>query len=240
MRLDRLESLKRAFGPKEQAALPPLLQQLGRARFPDATSLVRFHEALLFYRAYPPNPDVLQVADELLQLIPKKIAQLRRAGVDLTPLEEPDVSGIAGTAFSALFTYDITRWLAEHYSREVEIDWDGYDAALLGPLLRRLHPFANEDLLVEANIPYMDWFRAAKRGRGSDLRWLLSQIDNAELFERASIFVSWKLGDGGATRTNGRLPGRRKFFYHDSPLIRRADVSLARTSFNRRSSQSKS
>ena len=29
------------------------------------------------------------------------------------------------------------------------------------------------------------------------------------------------------TRTNGRLPGRRKYFYHASPLIRRADVSLA-------------
>ena len=128
--------------------------------------------------------------------MPKKIAQLRRAGVDLTPFEEPDVSGIAGTAFSALFTYDITRWLAEHHPKAVEIDWDGYDAALLGPLLGRLHPFADEDLLVEANIPYMDWFRAAKRGRGSDLRWLLSRIDSAELFAQAKIFVRWELGEG--------------------------------------------
>jgi hypothetical protein len=227
MDLDRLEASKRAFGTGEHAALPRLLRQLGRARFPDAASLIRFHEALLFYRAYPPNPEVLRVADELLQLMPKKIAQLRRAGVDLTPLEEPDVSGIAGTAFSALFTYDITRWLAERHPHAVEIDWDGYDAALLGPLLRRLHPFANEDLLVEANIPYMDWFRAAKRGAGSDLLWLLSQIDNAELFAQAKIFVRWELGDGSATRTNGRLPGKQKVFYHDSALIRRADVSLA-------------
>ena len=143
-----------------------MLRQLGRARFTDAGSLIRFHEALLFFRAYPPNPEVLRLTDELLRLIPKKIAQLRRAGVDLTPFEEPEVSGIAGTAFSALFTYEITRWLAEHHPRAVEIDWDGYDAALLGPLLRRLHPFADEDLLVEANIPYMDWFRAAKRGGG--------------------------------------------------------------------------
>jgi hypothetical protein len=227
MELDRLEASKRAFGTGEHAALPRLLRQLGRARFPDAASLIRFHEALLFYRAYPPNPEVLRVADEMLQLIPKKIAQLRRASLDLTPFEEPDVSGIASTAFSALFTYDITRWLAEHHPKEVEIDWDGYDAALLGPLLRRLHPFANEDLLVEANIPYMDWFRAAKRRAGSDLLWLLSQIDNAELFAEAKIFVRWELGDGTATRTNGRLPGRGKFFYHDTPLIRRADVSLA-------------
>ncbi len=232
MELDRLEASKRGFGTDEHASLPRLLRQLSRARFPGAASLIRFHEALLFYRAYPPNPEVLLLADELLHLIPKKIAQLRRAGVDLTPLEEPDVSGIAGTAFSALFTYDVTRWLAEHHPNKVEIDWDGYDAALLGPLLRRLHPFANEDLLIEANIPYMDWFRAAKRGGGSDLRWLLSRIealaipaeDRAELFAQAKIPVRWELD---ASRTNGRLPGRGKFFYHGAPLIRRAAVSLA-------------
>ena len=106
----RLEAAKRAFGTKEHAALPRLLRQLGRARFPDAGSLIRLHEALLFFRAYPPNSEVLRIADELLQLVPKKIAQLRRADADLTPLEEPDVSGIAGTAFSALFTSEITRW----------------------------------------------------------------------------------------------------------------------------------
>jgi hypothetical protein len=227
MELDRLEAAKRTFGSEEQTVLPLLLRKMTRARFPDAGSLIRFHEALLFFRAYPPSPAVLRLTDELLQLIPSKIGQLRRAGADLTPLEEPEVSGIAGTAFSAGFTYEITRWLAERHRKAVEIDWDGYDAALLGPLLRRLHPFANEDLLVEANIPYMDWFRAAKRGSGSDLRWLLSQIDSAELFAQAKLFVRWNLGEGPSTRTNGRLPWRRKPFFHDAPLIRRADVSLA-------------
>jgi hypothetical protein len=228
MELDRLEASKRAFGTDDHAALPRLLRQLGRARFPDAGSLIRFHEALLFYRAYPPNREVLRITDELLASMPKKIAQLRRAGADLAPFEEPDVSGIAGTGLSAMFTYDITRWLAEHHPKAVKIDWEDYDAAQLGPLLRHLHPFANEDLLVEANIPYMDWFRAAKRGAGSDLRWLLSKIDEAELFAQAKLFVRWNLGEGPSTRTNGRLPGSRKIFYHDAPLIRRADVSLAR------------
>jgi hypothetical protein len=228
MELDRLEALKRAFGFKEQIALGAWLLKLGRTKVDDAESLIRFHEALLFFRAYPPNRETLLLTDFLLRLIPKKIAQLRRAGADLTPFEEPDVSGIAGTAFSAAFTYDITRWLAENQPSAVDIDWDGYDAALLGPLLGRLHAFADEDLLVEANIPYMDWFRAAKSGLGSDLRWLLSKIDSAELFAQAKLFVRWKFGEGPSTRTNGRLPGRGKPFFHNAPLIRRADVSLDR------------
>jgi hypothetical protein len=235
MDLDRLEAAKHAFGTGEHASLPQLLRRMGREKFGDAESLIRFHEALLFFRAYPPSGEVLRLTDDLLSDTPKRIARLRRAGVDLTPFAEPDVSGIAGTSFSAYFTYDITRWLAQHFPKAVEIDWDDYDASLLGPLLRRLHPFANEDLLVEANIPYMNWLRAAKRGSGSDLAWLIARIeslpiapaDRAELFAQAKIAIRWQLGDGPATRTNGRLPGRHGPFFHDTALIRRADVSLS-------------
>jgi hypothetical protein len=226
--MEQIETAKRAFGAGGHQKLARLLRKFGRRRFRDAESLIRWHDALLFFRAYPPNGDVLQATDELLAGIPQKVKQLWRAGADLTPFEEPEVSGIAGTAFSAMFTYEITRWLAQHHPRAVEIDWYDYDASQLGPLLKRLHPCADEDLLVEANIPYLEWLRAAKRGRESDLRWLLSQIGNPELFAQAKLFVRWQLGEGRATRTFGRLPGPRKIFFHDAPLIRRADVSLAR------------
>ena len=232
--LDRLEAAKRAFGSQELASLVRLLRRLGRMRFPDAASLIRFHEGLLFFRAYPPDLEILRVAEELLRGIPQKVSQQARAGADLLPFEEPDVSGVTGTAFSAYFTYEITRWLAQHHPRAVELDWGDYDASLLAPLLRRVHPFANEDLLVEANIHYLDWFRAAKRSAGSDLQWLISRIealpmppqDRSELFAQLKLPVRWKLDLQPASRTCGRVPGRRRIFYHDGPLIRRADVSL--------------
>ena len=235
MDLSDLEAAKRSFGTADPRRLPRLLEILGRRRFRNAEEIIRFHEALLFFRAYPPGAAVARLADELLEGIPERVERLRRAGADLTPLEEPEVSGIAGTAFSAIFTYDMTRWLAEHHPREVEIDWDGYNAELLGPLLRRLHPFYGEDALVEANIPYLDWLRAAKKGRGSDLRWLISRVerlpvraeDRAELWAGAKLPVRWELGNSPTSRTHLRLPGKRKMFYHPGPLLRRADVSLA-------------
>src|SRR5580700_9490833 len=101
MDLDRLEAQKRAFGTRNQRTLPALLRKLGRTRFRDAASLIRFHESLLFFRAYPPNQETLRLTDELLAIIPETVARLRRVRIDLLPLEEPDVSGIAGTAFSA-------------------------------------------------------------------------------------------------------------------------------------------
>jgi hypothetical protein len=230
--LDRLEAAKRQFGaPAHAAETEKLLTELGTRRFPDSASLIRFHETLLFLRAYPANAAIANLADQLLNSFPERI---RRPGIDLDSFEEPDVSGIAGTAFSAIFSYDITRWLAARHPSDVDIDWDATDPSLLGPLLRLIRPFYAEDALVEANIPHLEWFRAAKKGPASDLSWLISQLEQSavdrqtlsDLFASAKIAVRWDLGRGAFTRSNLRLPGVRQFFYHDGPILRRSDVSL--------------
>jgi hypothetical protein len=61
------------------------------------------------------------------------------------------------------------------------------------------------------------------------LQWLISRLGQvpAELFAAAKLAIRWNLGDGSGTRTNIRLPGARKFFFHDCPLLRRSDVSLS-------------
>jgi len=226
--LDQLEALKRQFGSDTQRELPAVLESLAARRLPDATALIRFHEALLFFRAYPPNARVLRLAEELLESFASRLARFRG---DAEPFEEPDVSGIAGTAFSAIFSYDIARWLAARFPREVEIDWDATDPALLGPLLAQLNPLFAEDGLVEANIPHLDWFRRTKRGRGSDLSWLCGAMERLRippaLFDHARLAIRWNLDDSPWTRTRLRLPGSRDRFFHNKPLIRRADVSLA-------------
>ncbi len=229
--LGRLEAAKRQFGTPEQRALPRLLDNLGRRRFPDAQSLIRFHEALLFFRAYPPSARALRLTEELLDSFAERVDRLRRSGKDLTPFEEPDVSGMSGTAFSAIFSYEIARWLAEHHAGELDIDWDATDETLLGPLLSHINPMFAEDALVEANIPFRDWFRASKRGRGSDLQWLMSEMTRLrippEVFNHARVAIRWNLGDLSSTRTRLRLPPAGRFFYHGKPLLRRSDVSLA-------------
>ncbi len=233
--LDRLEAAKRQFGPGAAARTGALLTALGRRRFRDARSLIRFHEALLFFRAYAANEKIMGLTEDLLASIPERVDRLRRAGADLEPFEEPDVSGISGTSFSAIFSYDLARWLAARHPSRVEIDWDVSDPTLLGPLLNRLHPFFAEDSLVEANIPYLDWFRAAKTGSGTDLRWLVSRMEKmplqpetrADFYAGAKLALRWELGNDRMTRTDLRLPGVRRFFYHDAPLLRRSDVSLA-------------
>jgi hypothetical protein len=196
----------------------------------DAESLIRTHEALLFRRAYPKDPSDVAEAERLLAAIPDQVEQLRASGADMTPFEEPEVSGIAGTSLSAIFTFPIARWLALAHPGEIEIDWDRHRReARLGSALPRFLPLLEEDALVEAHPPYHEWIAAA----GAGLRWLIDRLERsglsykqrAEIYDSLELPLTWRLGSGPETRTMTRIPVR-EIFYHDGPLLRRSDISL--------------
>lgn len=229
--LVRLEQLKTSFTAGDATRIERLLERLEGARFRDAAVLGRFHEALLFLRAHPHDARLLRCSERLLAGFSERVAPLRAAGADLSPLEDPEVSGIAGTAFSAIFTYPIARYLAARYPGAVEIDWEAYDdAGPMGPSLPRFIPLMEEDTLVEANVPYADWLGAARGG----LEWLLKHLEawprtleeKTELYDLWRVPIRWEVGDTPAARTHTRIPPRR-LFYQRAPLIRRSEVSLA-------------
>ena len=192
------------------------------------------HEALLFQRAYPPTPKALLRAERGLAGFARRVARLRKAGADLAAFEEPEVSGIAGTAFSAIFSYEVAKRLLELEPGRLEIDWERYEATdRMAMAWRRLFPLVEEDTMVEAHVPYLEWLRRAAGGLASALAWLISRLealpipakDKAELYASLELPLRWDLGDSQAARTVIALP-RRKNFYHQGPLIRRSEVLL--------------
>ena len=214
--LARLEEAKRRFGPGEGARTAELIAAAARERFPDAASLIRFHEALLFLRAYPASAEVAREADRALASFAERVAGIEG-------LDEPEVSGIAGTAFSAVFSYDVARRLAAAYPERIDIDWEGYQTDRLGRWFRRFLPLVEEDWMVEANVPYLEWLRAAKGGAGPDLPWLLKRME-ADQYDTLELPLRWELGEAEATRTRARMPAGPMFF-HDGPLIRRSSLA---------------
>ena len=234
--LDRLAGLKCRFEPGNSLRAQKLLAQLGRRRFPDAASLIRFHELLLFLRAYPHTPAMRLSSEELLLSFHKRVTRLGASGAPVSAFADPPVSGIAGTAFSAIWGYDIVRYLAARYPARVEIDWEGYEGEeLLVSVLKSFLPLFEDGAYVVYPAPYLAWIRAAKKPKETDLAWLLRQFEHlslaerekANLFDSLKLWVHWKLGNSPSTRTRMRLRVNR-IFYHDGPLIRRSDVSLAR------------
>jgi len=230
--LDQLDELKTTFGPAEARKTLALLQRLSRRRFRDIDSLVRYHELLLFVRAYPHNATVMRAAESELNRFADRVAWLREQDVDVSPLEHPEVSGIAGTPVTDTFSFYIVRSLMRRYPAQTSIYWDWFeDENRLGATWPRFMPLLAEDASVEAHVPYREWLRAA-RGRRAELAWLIERFDElsatddakAELYDSQKLYVQWN-PSFPASRTGLRAPARQ-LFYHRGPLIQRRDIKL--------------
>lgn len=230
--VEKLDELKARFAPTAARRMLRLLNTLARKHLDDTDSLFRYHEILLFLCAYPQNSAILRAAESELRNFSNRISALSEREIDLTPLQHPEVSGIAGTPVTDTFSFYIVRWLVQRHAAEVEIEWDWFeDENRLAQTWPRFMPLLEEDTLVEANIPYREWLSAARNGR-SELRWLIERFDRlakpekerAELYDSQSLYVRWTPGFD-ATRTGMRTV-RRSIFYHRGPLIQRREVNL--------------
>ncbi|HEX9286265.1 MAG TPA: hypothetical protein VF999_03245 [Thermoanaerobaculia bacterium] len=212
-----------------------LLRALERRAFSDAPGLIRFHEAVLFLRAYPPDRGTMHAAERILSRFGDRVGARTRSGGDLGPFDRPEVSGIAGTEISTDYSFDVVRWLASRFRRRVRLDWesDGREDRLRA-LLPRFLPLLEEEALEDANVPYLDWLRAAQPNPRRDLEWLVERIEElplsdqerAERYEALKLRIVWRLGNGPVTRTRMRRRAP-EIFLHSGPLIARRDVSLA-------------
>ncbi|MGI8898407.1 MAG: hypothetical protein ACR2IB_08430 [Pyrinomonadaceae bacterium] len=231
--LDQLDELKREFGRGQEQRVEGILSRLARQKFRDAKALIRFHEILLFIRAYPQTAEILRQVEKTLSSFGDRVKLLRDMDADLSPLDNPEVSGISGTFLTDTFTYNIVRWLWKRHPAQVKFDWDWFEEEnRLAATWPRFMPLLEEDAFVEANVPYVEWLRAASvKGRGiSELAWLIQRFESLSLTERAELYDSLKLyvrwtPSYRATRTWMKLPVR-EVYYHRQPLIQRRDISL--------------
>lgn len=235
--IERLEELKRPAGARGAARLEKTLAQASRRRFSDAATLIRFHEILLFLRAYPQSRALLRRTEAILKTFAARVAELRaRDAADFYEFENPQMSGIAGTALSAVFSYDLARRLSEAHPTRVALDWEDYaEQERFAAVMSRSLPLIVENAYVETYFSLRAWLRAARDPKQRELAWLLRCFarlpvpdrEKALLFDSLKLWLRWELGDSPATRTRLKI-GARPIFYHDAPLLERRDVSLAR------------
>jgi hypothetical protein len=228
---DLEEAVKRRPGGR---AVLRLLRDARSAELPDAPSAIRLHETLLFLRAYPHDRAVLRATEALLARFGGRIEGLRLAGADMEPFDRPEVSGIAGTSITTDYSFDVVRWLATILPGRVRLDWEEQDDTdRLRALLPRFLPLLEEEAAEDANVPYLEWLRAAAPDARRDVAWLLERVgalplspaEKAEQFEALRVPISWDLGDGPVTRTRMRWRAP-EVFLHPEPLIARREVSL--------------
>jgi hypothetical protein len=225
--LARLESARRERGA--QTGVEAILARLARSRFRDPEELLRFHDALLYLRAFPSRPSVRRRAASILRTFAARVAAL---GGDLSPLEGADHSGMAETSVATTFSFDLLRPLHRRCGGNLQIDWELPTAPdRLGAGLARFLPLLEEEALVDANVSYRDWLDAARTGDA--VSWLLARFESlprppaerAELFDALALPVRWSLGRSPWSRTALRVRSGPAFF-HREKLLSRSQVDL--------------
>jgi len=233
--LNKLEKARTQVGTMKEREIVRLLSAASRATFGnDAASLIRFHDLLLFFRAFPSGPGVLGLSEKLSKNFESRVKAMLVAGADADDFAPEEVVGIAGTVVEATFSYPMVCWLVERHPKSLSIQWQDYERetqrAAIWP---RFFPLMEEDSLTEANVPYLDWLKAA-RGRQDELLWLVRQFqrlpmsekEKAALYDSLEIMVRWDMSGSRASRTLSRKPVK-DFYFHREPLLQRRQVSLA-------------
>ncbi len=234
-RLSELEASKLRYGSGCAVAVEKSLAALKTAKFGDAESLIRFHDALLFLRAFPQSRKVVRMTESLLAGIAKHVASLRASDADMSLFDSEQFSGIARTHIDDTFTYEVARWLVRRHADQFRVEWDlDEQGRQMGVCLPQVLPLLADDSLVEADTPYLDWLGNAAGGEKNILPWLLRCLEDVPetmlrktaWYDALKINVSWNLGDSTASRTHARRNPRAMYF-HREPLIRRNQVSLS-------------
>ena len=236
--LNELEAARNLFDSGNASRIAKLLTQLSKFQFTDPRQLIRFHECLLFLRAFPHTRSINSRVENLLNTFHQRIKKLRAANADMPLFDDFDTSGIAGTTMQDTLSFDVVQWLVRRIPDNVEIAWNDYwdnyeTERARGSIWPRFIPMLEEDADVEANIPWRNWLDAA-RGRENPLQWLVQCFEQlplpprqrAELYDSLHLPVRWRLENLKLSRTRNWVSPRR-FYFHDAPLIRRSEVSLA-------------
>jgi len=150
-KLQRLESLREAFGATAASEKLDLLAELEHKSLGRAAEVGRLHEALCFSRAWPDNPKLLATVNRMLKHFSERADLHRFAGA----LED---SGIDGTDIRFRFYRVTALWLAQRCGDSLHIDWEQFEAKdRLSRALESLAIFSERGALQQYVYDATDW-----------------------------------------------------------------------------------
>ena len=133
-------------------------------------ALIRFHDTLLFLRAFPQSESVARLADELLASLEPQVSRLLVLPSAAELFDDEAVSGIAGTSVTNTWTLELACRLVERHPKDVSAQWNLDDRyRQLATILPNCIPLLADDSFVEADTPYLEWIESAAGGKKTSL-----------------------------------------------------------------------
>ncbi|MDZ4805392.1 MAG: hypothetical protein SGI90_11080, partial [Candidatus Eisenbacteria bacterium] len=211
--LRMLEGLRASFGMDAAARKRELLGQLGHRQFPTRRALVRYHELLCWWRAYPENAGLLADIVARLDAFDRR-ADLKRCRRNLIG------SGIKGTDITFPFFYFTAGWLARRWPDSISIDWSAeVDLARLERLLPLLLP-ATESLTVDQlSFTAREWLEELKGSSETDATFLVRRFQTLPFDDFGREIAYDDMGFWLRLKAGPTTPNRSRAFDPAAPIV---------------------
>jgi hypothetical protein len=229
--LNRLVRIAQRFGDGYAGEKADLVARLTKRSLHRATDVARFHETLLFLRAYPDDASLLAAVDEALDDFEER-ADLRRFAERLAD------SGIAGTPIHFPFHWVTAHWLVTNWPDAVHIDWEGVeDTPGLHRIVHLLVPYAEMQDLDALRLTPRAWIERLAGPEETDAAFIIRRFEALEadpwvreaLFELFGASLRLEPTEGTPSRTHARLRSSRVVYQGKAPSRQRPDLGEAMT-----------
>lgn len=243
--IERLEQSRAERGAAVAVERLELLKRLEGAVVDDSEELIRFHDTLLFLRAYPDDAAVLRVVEKALEGVAGRVAGVTRddggdsgdggdggAAAAASLLD----SGLAGTRNVYTYSWAMVRLLVRQHPGDLEIAWDEWeDSSGFYALLSAVSLYAETPGVDDERTDGAVWLDCARAGRKlTDLEVLLEILESSPhapearegLYDSMKMPVEWRLRRPMAAITSSYLRPRRTQFHGEA--WSRAAPELAR------------
>jgi hypothetical protein len=210
-----LEKIHRRYGPGKSAAKVEAIRALETSRLPSAGAVLRFHEVLLYLRAFPDDAPLLKAVERALAGFEKRrdLARFRKNLVD---------SGIAGTDIRYRFFWPMVRWLAQRWPERLRYADDAFED--FEPRLRAALPLLVSPLQAEAikrtersTTEILDRLR----GKTTAAAWIVRRIDELHASDTIREWIHDTI-DATYVLEGGREPSRTHARMGVRPLFQTA------------------
>ena len=229
--VDELRAVALHFGGEHSVRKSRALAACASGTLGDPSLLVAYHDCLLCLLAYPETPALSAAARTELDRVAAAARRIVEVGPSRARARLAN-SGVAWTAVTINFGWDIARWLVERFPERAEVDSFGDDGVALQSILAAALPAMEFELAAsaESSSEFLD--RASAGRRGSRLAWLVgvflrlpcSDALRGHLFDALNAFIAIEPRDSMLSRTYGRgLPAPT--FFHREGLLRGNDLA---------------
>ncbi len=224
---NRLKAIAFVFGADALITKCDLLNKASEIKFKKASSILKYHDLLLFLMAYPDNEEIFSLAQNEMERLSETVKNLSDS-----KKEKLDLSGLAYTNTHGGFSISLIKWLLKEYPGTASVH--SFDEEGIHPreILKHTLNEMEFELTSDEKLKPEAWLAKASGTKNpvKQLQWFARQFGKIEasdlikdqLLDSLKLYVTITPTDKKFSRTFGKI-NQKQTFFHSHGILKKFD-----------------